>query len=297
MGLDIEQYIGRARALDLTDIDWDSVGNYPLSAEVRRTLRYMQDIESYTIMYLHELLATRVVDDADVTTFLACWLYEETFHGRALARFLTAAGESIAPTPRSRVTLAQRLEHITTRAIARAWPEFVAVHMTWGAINELTTLSGYRQLAARARHPVLSAILAHIVRDESRHFHFYYEQAQQRLANPRAARITRFLVDTFWAPVGAGVQPRAETRFLAQYLFGDSSGRAAAQRVDDTIRRLPGFADVELLDAWVQRHNRASGAALAALGEAYDDTVGATHASPFAGRLRVLPADNPSPRA
>lgn len=251
MGLDIEQYIGRSRALDLTDIDWDSVRKHPLSAEARRTLHYMQDIESYTIMYLHELLATRVVDDPEVTTFLACWLYEETFHGRALAQFLTAAGETIAPTPRSRVTIAQRLEHITTRAIARAWPEFVAVHMTWGAINELTTLSGYRQLAARANHPVLSAILARIVRDESRHFHFYFEQAQQRLANPRAARITRLLVNTFWAPVGAGVQPRAETRFLAQYLFGDADGRAAAQRVDDTIRRLPGFADVALLEAWV----------------------------------------------
>lgn len=254
MSLDIERYIGRSRALDLSDIDWDGVGKFALSAEVRRTLHYMQDIEGYTIMYLHELLATRVVDDPDVATFLACWLYEETFHGRALAKFLSAAGDTISPTPRSRVTFSQRLEHITTRSIARVWPDFVAVHMTWGAINELTTLSGYRQLAARADHPVLSAILTRIVRDESRHFHFYFEQAQQRLANPRTARITRFIVDHFWAPVGAGVQPREETRFLAQFLFGDAEGRAAAQRVDETIRRLPGFADADLLEAWVARH-------------------------------------------
>jgi hypothetical protein len=254
MSLDIERYIGRSRALDLSDIDWDSVGRFALSAEVRRTLRYMQDIESYTIMYLHELLATRVVDDPDVATFLACWLYEETFHGRALAKFLNAAGDTISPTPRSRVTLSQRLEHIATRSIARAWPDFVAVHMTWGAINELTTLAGYRQLAARANHPVLASILGRIVRDESRHFHFYFEQAQQRLAHPRTARITRFIVDHFWAPVGAGVQPREETRFLAQFLFGDAEGRAGAQRVDETIRRLPGFADADLLEAWVTRH-------------------------------------------
>lgn len=252
--LDIETYVERSRSLDLSDIDWHSVGHHPLPGDARRTLRYMQDIESYTIMYLHELLSTRVVDDADVTTFLACWLYEETFHGRALAQFLASAGEVVAPQPRSRVTVRQRLEKVATGLIARVWPEFVAVHMTWGAINELTTLTGYRQLSARAGHPVLSTILARIMRDESRHFHFYFEQAEQRLANPRTARITRMLVDRFWAPVGAGVQPSRETRFLAEYLFGDGEGRAAAQRVDETIRRLPGFADAQLLEAWIERN-------------------------------------------
>lgn len=252
--LAIDTYVTRSRALDLSDIDWAAVGRHPLPAGARRTLRYMQDIESYTIMYLHELLSTRVVDDPDVTTFLACWLYEETFHGRALAQFLSAAGETVTPPPRSRFTPSQRLEHLVTGVIARVWPDFAAVHMTWGAINELTTLTGYRQLAARADHPVLSTILSRIMRDESRHFHFYFDQAQRRLAHPRTARITRWLVDHFWAPVGAGVQPRRETRFVAGYLFGDAEGRAAARRVDDTIRRLPGFADAELLEAWIARN-------------------------------------------
>jgi hypothetical protein len=251
--LDIETYVERSRALDLAGIDWQDVGRYPLGAGARRVLRYMQDIESYTIMYLHELLSTRVVDDADVTTFLACWVYEETFHGRALAQFLTAAGDVIPSRPRSQLALSQRLEKLAIRWIARAWPDFVAVHMTWGAINELTTLTGYRQLSARAGHPLLSTILSRIMRDESRHFHFYFEQAQQRLANPRAARITRFLVDRFWDPVGSGVQPDEETRFVAEYLFGDADGRAAAQKIDETIRRLPGFADAQLLEAWIER--------------------------------------------
>ena len=30
-------------------------------------------------------------------------------------------------------------------------------------------------------------------------------------------------------------------------------GRAAARKVDDTIRRLPGFATVRLLEAWMDR--------------------------------------------
>jgi hypothetical protein len=66
--------------------------------------------------------------------------------------------------------------------------------------------------------------------------------------------VARLLVDGFWAPVGSGVQPAAETRFLAGYLFAGGEGRAAARRVDATIRRLPGFGDARLLEAWIDRH-------------------------------------------
>jgi len=37
-------------------------------------------------------------------------------------------------------------------AVARVWPDFVAVHMVWGAINELTTLAGYQRLAELEPH-------------------------------------------------------------------------------------------------------------------------------------------------
>ena len=119
--------------------------------EALRTLRFMQDIESHTIVYLRSLLATRAIDDPDVATFLACWVYEETFHGLALAalpggRRLLAVGER--PLPRGREPWSKRLEACGDRQVSKAWPDFCAVHMTWGAINELTTLTGYRRLAA-----------------------------------------------------------------------------------------------------------------------------------------------------
>jgi hypothetical protein len=75
-----------------------------------------------------------------------------------------------------------------------------------------------------------------------------------RLRRAHVARVARLLVDRFWAPVGAGVQPKPELEFMAAYLFADEDGRAAARRVDDTIRRLPGFATVQLLEAWMNRH-------------------------------------------
>ena len=59
----------------------------------------------------------------------------------------------------------------------------VAVHMTWGAVNEWTTQAGYGRLAAKAEHPVLSELLRRIMRQEGRHIDFYAIGARQRLAD------------------------------------------------------------------------------------------------------------------
>ena len=254
--VDLEAYVGRSRAIDLAAYPWAEVPRHPLPPEAIRTLRYMQDIESHTIIYLRELLATRAVDEPEVSTFLACWLYEETFHGLALARFLEAAGHPVGDRarPRGQEPLLKRLESAAVALLSRAWPDFCALHMTWGAINELTTLTGYRRLAKLAGHPVLSEVLERIMLDESRHFFFYYRQAEERLQRPGAARVSRAIVDRFWAPVGSGEQAREELRFLAGYLFSGNEGRAAARKIDETIRRLPGFSTVRLVEAWIDSY-------------------------------------------
>jgi hypothetical protein len=253
---DLDSYVGRSRAVDLAAIDWAGIPRHPVPTEALRALRYMQDIESHTIIYLRALLATRAIDDPDVATFLACWVYEETFHGLAWARFLEAAGAPIGTRarPRGQEPWAKRIEAAATAMVSKAWPDFCAVHMTWGAINELTTLTGYRRLAAVCDHPVLADLLERVILDESRHFFFYYRQAEIRMQRPRVARVARILVDRFWAPVGSGVQPDGELLFLATYLFGGPEGRASARKVDDTIRRLPGFDTVQLLESWMDRH-------------------------------------------
>ncbi len=253
MNFDLDACLRQSRPLDTSDIRWEDVPAHPLAPGAVRTLRYMQDIEAHTIIYLKALLATRAVDDPDVAAFLPVWAYEEAFHGRALDRFLDAAGHPKRPRPRSRRTLAEAVRQALARGMSRLTDDFIAVHMTWGAVNELTTLRGYERLLRLARHPVLDTLLRRIMRDESRHFAFYYAQAERRLAKPSAARLTRFLLERAWAPVGTGVQPDAEVAFLTGYLFGGEEGLAAARSVDERISRLPGMEGLGLLTAAVRR--------------------------------------------
>jgi len=137
--------------------------------------------------------------------------------------------------------------------------EFVAVHMTWGAINEWSTQAGYARLIAHAEHPVLTQLLKRIMRQEGRHIDFYSSQASRRLASSAAARrVTRFALRRFWTPVGAGVMPEDEVRHLISYLFGDDGGRAVAARIDRHVDRLPGLAGLRLATGAVDRYASAA---------------------------------------
>ena len=88
--------------------------------------------------------------------------------------------------------------------------DFVALHMTWGAANELSTLTSYQRLIAQTEHPELIDLLNAIIKDERRHFAFYRAQARLRLARSAwARRLTRWAMEHLWAIVGTGFAHRA----------------------------------------------------------------------------------------
>ena len=93
---DLEVYLRNSKALDVSDLAWHTAADYPLTASERRCLTYMMDIEGHTIVYLRDLLNTRAIKDSEIADFLPCWLYEESYHGRALERLLRACGKSVA---------------------------------------------------------------------------------------------------------------------------------------------------------------------------------------------------------
>lgn len=266
---DLDRYLRASARVDLHDLAWDRISAYPLSASEARCLAYMMDIESHTVIYLRDLLATRAAMEPEVTAFLSCWVYEELWHGEAFSRFLGEAGVPLPPDrerPRGDLPLPTRLarnswirrklggrgyaSHLGTILGSVLLHDFVAVHMSWGAVNELSTLTGYQRLIETTAHPVLVDLLQRIVKDERRHFAFYRAQARMRLERSVQARgITRWALEHLWAPVGTGVRPQAETDFVIAALFDGSAGLDAARAMDTTIAQLPGLAGLRIVEA------------------------------------------------
>ena len=141
-------------------------------------------------------------------------------------------------------------------AFSSVTKHFLAVHMTFGAINEWTTQGGYARLSRLADHPVLTDLLGRIMKQEGRHIDYYKTQAHDRLAASEGARrTTRFMIRKLWEPVGAQVMPLHETRHLVRTLFGDTDGRAVAARVDRRVDALPGLAGLALMDGAIAKYS------------------------------------------
>ncbi len=251
--MDLEAMKAATAQLDVSGIDFTAFRDQPLSAGAVRCLRYMHDVEYHTVCYLRDLLVTKVHRNHEVTSFLTFWNYEEYWHGEAIGRILAEHGEDAhddrVETLRARLSAKESIKPIVHGlGSLLAGREWLAVHMTWGAVNEWTTQAGYGRLAAREKHPVLSELLKRIMRQEGRHIDFYASHAIDALdGSPRAQKVVRLTLKRVWRPVGASVMPRTEVDHMTRFLFDGSDGRDAAARVDRQVDRLPGQTGLHLL--------------------------------------------------
>ncbi len=255
MSFSIERYKQESKKLDTTGVAWDDVVKYPLSKGDLFSLHYMMDIENHVSLYLSHLLVTRACMDPVLTAFLACWNYEELWHGENLGRMLNVYGiefdadDRIAQI-RAGLGVSNSVSILTTMVGSWLMKDFSAIYLTIGAINELSTLSGYAALARKSQHPVLQDLLSRIIKDERRHFAFYYNSAKEWLVgNEAAQRLDRFMLNRVWVPVGQGVKTQEQVDALALYLFDDEEGEEDLLRIDDKIGKLPGLAGVKLMSA------------------------------------------------
>lgn len=271
---DLDKYIRTSGRVDLSAVEWARADDPPLSPAEVRILRYMMDIESHTVVFMRDLLATHAAFDPAVTTFLCCWNFEELWHGEAFSRLLGEAGIQIEPDAepvvhdspypsrrarnqwiRRRLGARGYVSHLgTLLGSAIADRDFVAIHMTWGAVNELTTLTAYHRMIAGTDNVPLVQVLRAIIKQERRHFAFYRAQARMRLAESvRARLLVRWSLDHLWAPVGTGVRPQAETDFVVSSLFSDAEGLVALKEMDSTIADLPGLDGTHYLTEAAER--------------------------------------------
>lgn len=255
MAFTIEQYARTVSPVEWDDLDLASAfAERPLSPGALRCLRYMSDVESYTVCYLRDLLLTPSHNDPEVTTFLTMWNYEEHWHGEALADVLAAHGittgedhlRGVRERQGAKATTGPLKQMLAANLIGE---DFIATHMTWGAINEWSTHAGYVALTRHEQHPVLTELLRRIIKQETRHVAFYNSQARARLARSRKAQVvTRFALKHAWNPVGSGVMPDEEVVFMLSYLMGGPEGRVEAGRIDQKIDSLPGLGGLHLIE-------------------------------------------------
>lgn len=249
---DIDRFVDLSGAVQLDDLPWAQAAAEGLSPIEARILRYMADTETHTILYLRDLLAGHTCHDPELTSFLAVWVYEELWHGRAIDRMLTAAGY---PPPANTyrnvsqgVSLREPLEAMASHLVAWATPRFAAVHMAWGAINELTAAAAYRLLARTTDNAALKVLLGRIGKQERKHYAFYASQAEKRLTGDVwAQRLCRATLRGVWTPVGAGLGPKENLAFVAHHLFDNPEGIQALADVDRTVANLPGLERFDLV--------------------------------------------------
>jgi hypothetical protein len=231
--------------LAAADYDWSGAEPGALSPEEVFQLTYAAQVEWATEGTFASL---DISPDPVVRRFLRVWLDQEVVHAQLLARFLAGCGVEVPPVHREpqHVRGAARGRRLNQLARLAVGDDFFAVHMAWGAVNELTTLRFYRIVRANSENPTLRAILRDVIAQEALHYSFYRAVAIGRLeGNRRGQRIARFTLRHLWSPVGVGLRTHADVERLMHGLFAERPDQVT--QIDHRINGIPGLAGLDLV--------------------------------------------------
>ena len=231
--------------LDPQRYDWDAARRGDLDPETIFELTYAAEVEWATEATFRSL---DINDDPLVRRFLRIWLGQEAAHGELLSRFLGARGTEVTPAHRTRRhRFASERGRVVNRIIHRAvGDDFLAVHMVWGAVNELTTLRFYSLIRRRTDHPVLAELLKDLMAQEALHYAFYRAAAMERLdGNRRGQAKVRWAMTHLWSPVGVGLRSRRDADRLMTGLFRHEPDEV--RRIDAAVGSIPGLVGLDLI--------------------------------------------------
>lgn len=250
MAFDFDRYARTSEAVAWSDLDFDAFLEHPLDPDTLRSVRYMCDVEYHTTCFMRELLVTPSHREDEAAGFMTMWNREEFWHGEALAAVLERHGIHVDydEVKAKRVKLGWRnalgpLKQSVLSNIVGA--DFIAVHMAWGAANELSAVAAYRRMAAMQEHPALSPLLERIAQQETRHVAFYTTQARQRLeGSERAQSLVRTVLGKVWKPVGSGMMADSEVHHVMSHMFAGHPDEL--DKLDKRIQKLPGLGELAI---------------------------------------------------
>ncbi len=256
---EIDRYISASAKIDTSDIDWEAAREAGLSEDEAFILTYFSDVESQTIRYLRTLLQMKIALRPSVAAFLTTWSYEEFFHGYELGRLLAVCGHPLPEDRMERNARGSRFNELLEAALSPLlsrlfYHQFPAVYLSFGAIQEMTTLRGYEHLRRLTKNPALQTLCDRIARQERRHFAWYFNHARELLEQSRGARIlARRLLEFNWVPVGAGIKRPDEVRRLFSTIFPRASARELVREIDAKMGTLPGLEGIRLMEPYFER--------------------------------------------
>lgn len=259
MKADIERYISVSARVDTSDIDWNQAREAGLTDDEKFLLTYFLDVENQTIRYMKMLLQMKIAFTPSVAAFLTTWSYEEYFHGYELGRLMAVCG---SPLEEDRVEKVKRrarfnewLEIVFAPLLSRVFSnQFPAVYLSFGAIQEMTTLRAYEYLHRRTNNPVLKILCERIAKQERRHFAWYFNHARELLLESSGARVlARKLLEFNWVPVGAGIKSNEEVKRLFTTLFPRESARTLVREIDSKMGTLPGLEGIKLMEPYFEK--------------------------------------------
>ncbi len=255
--IELERFLTSSTKVPTEDLDWAEARRAGLTPDERTILTYFSDIEGQTIIYTRELLNTKASEDPEIMAFLTMWNYEEFFHGRVLSRILeetgTALGSDRVVQVRRKSLWSENFLAFLSTLFSKLAPDcFITLYMTWGAINELTTLRGYEAIHSMTGNPILQTLCDRIAKQERRHFAWYFNRARERLEkSSRTQKAVRLLLEKAWSPVGAGVKSDEEVRRLLDLVFPGPRVSEMAEDVDRQISTLPGLQGIGLMQRYL----------------------------------------------
>lgn len=255
MAFDIREQTDRASAITPDRVDLAAFEAKPLSTPTVRCLRFLCDVERYTIRHLRDLLVTPSHTDPVVTEFLTGWAFQEFWLAETLDAVLGShpAPPARAEPPRLRVAqeLRDRFAPVRQSLLANLIGEdFVAIHLAWAYLDAWVTGEAYHQAAEHEDRPELSALIGDVGTVKELHRDFYADQALNRLSRSRRARtLTRQAMTLVWRPPGAAIHARAETRFVLRHLFEP----AVVHRLDRKLDTLPGLDGLRIVSTAMAR--------------------------------------------
>ncbi|OYN90520.1 ferritin-like domain-containing protein [Parenemella sanctibonifatiensis] len=250
MAFDLEKFAETSDRVRWEDLDFDTFDEQPLDAQTLRSLRYMCDVEYHTSCYLRDLLVTPSRHKAEAAGFMTVWNREEFWHGEALAAVLRRHGVIVdydeVKARRVKLGWADALGPLKQGALSNlVGRNFIAVHMAWGAANELSAVAAYRRLAELQDHPALSPLLERIAQQETRHVAFYTTQAREEMTDkPEAQKLVRIILGRVWRPVGSSIMGIEEVKAVMTHLF--EGRREDLDGLDKRVQRMPGLDGLQI---------------------------------------------------